>query len=74
MKPTPDQITGILRAIIPAVMAYAAGKGIDLSWLMNPDVIAGLAAIGCAAWSVQSKRQRKTKTKDPQQPNQSSQV
>lgn len=61
MKPTAAQITGILRAIIPAAIAYAAGKGVDLSWLTNPDVVAGLAALGCAAWSVQSKRRPKAK-------------
>lgn len=55
------QITGILRAIIPAAIAYAAGRGIDLSWLMNPDVLAGLATIAAAAWSVQTKRAPKKK-------------
>ena len=45
-----DQFTGILRAVVPALAAYAAGKG----WLpaeTASDVGAGLVTILAAVWS-----------------------
>jgi len=45
-----DQFTGILRAVIPALVAYVAGKG----WLpadTASDVGAGLITIVAAMWS-----------------------
>ena len=45
-----DQFTGILRAIVPAVTAYIAGKG----WIpadTAADVGAGVVAILAAIWS-----------------------
>ena len=45
-----DQITGIIRAVAPAALAYAVGKG----WITQSqvgDIVAGLVAIGSAAWS-----------------------
>jgi hypothetical protein len=68
MKPTPAQIAGVVRAVAPAAIAYAAGRGIDISWLTNPDVMAALAAIGCALWSVQAKRKPKAKLVLAEQP------
>ncbi len=45
-----DQITGILRALIPAVLAYVVGRG----WLPETvvaDVTAAALAIAAAVWS-----------------------
>jgi len=45
-----DQFTGILRAVIPALVAYVAGKG----WMpadSASDVGAGLITILAAVWS-----------------------
>jgi hypothetical protein len=45
-----DQFTGILRAIVPAVVAYVAGKG----WIpadTATDIGAGVVAIFAAIWS-----------------------
>jgi hypothetical protein len=61
MKPSTAQIAGVVRAVAPAAIAYAAGRGLDLSWLLNPDVIALIAALGAAGWSVQAKRKPKAK-------------
>ncbi len=46
-----EQITGILRAVVPAVLAYCVGKG----WISQNDVgeiSAAVVAVGAAAWSV----------------------
>ena len=46
-----NQINGILRAIIPAALAYAAGKG----WLTQDqiaDVTAAIVTLVSAGWSV----------------------
>jgi len=46
-----DQITGILRAIIPALLAYVVGKG----WIAEssiPDITAAVVAVVAAVWSV----------------------
>lgn len=56
MKPTYPQISGVVRAILPVAVLIAGRRGVDLSFLSDPDVIAGLTAIACAVWSVQSKR------------------
>ena len=55
-------INGILRAVIPAVIAYAAAKGFDLSQFGSEAVIGGLAAIIAAIWSVTSKKAQNTET------------
>lgn len=52
----PSIIAGILRAIIPAAIAYAAAKGWDLSALGSDAVLGGIAAIVAAVWSVKSKK------------------
>lgn len=52
---TADQITGPIRAILPAVFAFAAGKG----WLPAGDyseVVAGLVAGVAALWSAWTNR------------------
>lgn len=53
------QITGILRAVIPAAIIIGGRAGLDLSWLADPDVMGGLAAIGMAWWSFHLKRKPK---------------
>ena len=49
-----NAINGILRAIVPAMVAWAAGKGYISSGSAG-DVAAGIVAIGSAIWSVISK-------------------
>jgi hypothetical protein len=52
-------IAGIIRAVVPALVTYAAAKGFDISALATPEAIESLAAIAvavCAVWSVTSKR------------------
>jgi hypothetical protein len=49
-------IAGILRAIIPAAIAFAAAKGWDISELGSEAVIGGAAAVAAAIWSVKSKK------------------
>jgi hypothetical protein len=52
----PAIISGILRAIVPAIVAYAAAKGFDVSQFGSEAVIGGLTAIASAIWSVTSKK------------------
>ena len=50
-----DQISGPLRAILPAIFAFAVGKG----WIGagNADwIIAGVMSIGAAVWSFWTNR------------------
>ncbi len=50
-----DSINGILRAIIPAICAYAVGKG----WIgagAVADITAAVVAVASAVWSVISKK------------------
>ena len=50
-----DQLTGIVRAIVPALLAYAVGKG----WLttsMAGDLTAAAVAVASALWSVQNNK------------------
>ena len=49
-------VNGILRAVIPAVVAYAAAKGFDISAIGSDAAIGGLAAVIAAVWSVSSKK------------------
>lgn len=49
-----EVINGIVRAIVPAVTAYAAGKG----WMTEgqaAELIAAVIALGAAVWSVFAK-------------------
>lgn len=48
-----NTINGILRALVPAVLAYAVGKG----WITQGsvgDIMAAVLAIASAAWSVKT--------------------
>ena len=50
-----DQITGIIRAILPAILAYAVGKG----WITTSqvgDITAAVVTLAAAAWSVQNNK------------------
>ena len=54
-----DQMTGVLRAIVPAGVAYAVGRG----WIPQSsaaDVITAALACGAAGWSIFSNRSGKT--------------
>ncbi len=59
---TTSILAGILRAVVPAIIGYAAGKGIDLNWLVTPEVTAAIATIGAAIWSVAAKKKAKETT------------
>lgn len=50
-----NTLNGILRALVPAGLAYAVGKG----WITQSsvgDVTAAVMAVAAAAWSVASNR------------------
>lgn len=50
-----DQIAGPLRAILPALLAFAVGKG----WINAGSadwIVTSILAVGAAAWSVWSNR------------------
>lgn len=50
-----DQITGVIRAIVPVAIAMLASKGLDLT--ASTDVIvAAIAALFAAAWSIHNNR------------------
>lgn len=54
-----DQITGIIRAVVPALCAYGVGAG----WIgagSVADITAAAVAIAAAAWSVVSNKSGKT--------------
>jgi hypothetical protein len=53
MKFDMNVISGILRAIVPAIIAYAVGKG-WLSQSSAADVTAAIIALASAGWSVKS--------------------
>ncbi len=50
-----DQITGIIRAIVPPAVAYCAAKG----WIpagSGDSILAAAIAIAAAIWSVQNNK------------------
>ena len=50
-----DQVTGVVRAILPAVLAYAVAKG----WITTSsvgDITAASVAVASAVWSVQNNK------------------
>lgn len=50
-----DQITGIVRALVPAACAYAVGKG----WITTSsvgDITAAAVAVASAIWSIQNNK------------------
>ena len=60
------ELAGVIRAIAPAIVAYFAGKGVDVSGLLTPEAvngIAGLCLLLCSLWSVQAKRAASTEAK-----------
>lgn len=59
MKLNMDQLTGIIRAIVPAVCAFLVGKG----WISSQsigDITAAVIAVAAAVWSVQNNKTGKT--------------
>lgn len=55
-----DKFAGILRAIVPAGVAYAAGKGYIASG-SEAEVAAAITAIFAAGWSITSKVKKPSK-------------
>lgn len=51
-----NTIAGIVRAVLSALAGYAAGKGIDITGLLSPEVTSAIAVVGVAVWSVISNR------------------
>lgn len=54
-----DQLTGLLRVVVPTLVAYAVGKG----WIPESsaaDIGAALIAIGAAVWSYFNNKTGKT--------------
>lgn len=52
-----NQINGVIRAILPAALAYAVGKG----WITQSsvgDITAAITALGAAVWSVYSNQKK----------------
>jgi len=48
---TLNQVNGVIRAVLPAVLAYAVGRG----WISNEqvgDVTAAVVTITAAVWSI----------------------
>lgn len=54
-----DQVTGILRSVIPAAMAWGVGKGYIPAGAAG-DVGAAIVAVGAAVWSVFNNKTGKT--------------
>jgi hypothetical protein len=54
-----DAITGVMRALVPAAVAWGAGAGYIPSESAG-DVIAALTAVGAAGWSIFNNRPGKT--------------
>lgn len=48
---TQDQFTGLLRAILPGILGYLAGKGLIPGDQVGP-IAAALVTLGAAGWSV----------------------
>ena len=53
-------IAGVIRAVLAAVAGYLAGKGVDITGLLTPEVTGAMATVGVAVWSVFSKRSNPT--------------
>lgn len=53
MTPT---IAGVIRAVLAAFAGYLAGKGVDITGLLSPEVTGAMATVGVAVWSVFSKK------------------
>lgn len=46
-----DQVTGVLRAVVPAALAWAVGAGYIPAGSVG-DITAAVVAVAAAAWSV----------------------
>lgn len=53
-------IAGVIRAVLAALAGYLAGKGVDITGLLTPEVTGAMATVGVAVWSVFSKRSNPT--------------
>jgi hypothetical protein len=54
-----NSISGVLRAVVPSMLAYAVGKG----WITQSsvgDITSAAVAIAAALWSIQSNRPTKS--------------
>lgn len=47
---------GIIRAILTAAAGYLAGRGIDITGLLSPEVTLAISTVGVAVWSVFTNR------------------
>lgn len=50
-----DQMTGVIRSVVPPLLAYAVGKG----WIAEGsvgDITTAIVAVGAAIWSVQNNK------------------
>jgi hypothetical protein len=56
-----DQMTGVIRAVVPAALAYAVGKGWIPAGAVG-DITAAVVAIAAAMWSIQNNASGKTIT------------
>lgn len=52
-----EQLGGFVRTILLAGIAYASGKGVDMTFLGSPEIQAALVTIVVGAWSWWSKRE-----------------
>lgn len=53
---TLNQINGIIRAVIPALFAFLAAKGIGVSDATVAEITTAVVTLVAAAWSVYSNR------------------
>jgi hypothetical protein len=51
-----NTIAGVIRAVLAALAGYLAGKGVDITGLLTPEVTGALATVGVAIWSVFAKK------------------
>lgn len=51
-------IGGIIRAVLTALAGFLAGKGIDITGLLSPEVTGAMVTSGVAIWSVFAKREK----------------
>ena len=51
-----NTVNGVIRAVVPAVLAYAVGKGWIAAGTVG-EITSAIVAIAAAAWSIFSNRQ-----------------
>lgn len=54
-----NSVNGVIRAVVPALLAYAVGKGWISSGAVG-DITAAVAAIAAAVWSVVTNKPKST--------------